>query len=100
MGSAPLQHLRTAVHRLVSSIETYLFSTIEDFWGEFQTVFEPCYSVLELLEANNTFLSRLKEVSTENRALSNAMLSLLKLVEQLQSLWLKMEEGQIESLGR
>lgn len=25
-GSAPLQHLRTAVHRLVCSLQTYLFS--------------------------------------------------------------------------
>lgn len=95
VGSAPLEHLRTAVHRLVVSIETYLFSIIEDFWSELLAVFESCNSVLELLEANNHFLNRLKEVTTESQPLSNAMLSLLKLVEQFQSLWIKMEEGNI-----
>jgi hypothetical protein len=62
-------------------------------------VFSSCSSVLELLEANNNFLGRLKQISTESKPLSNAMLSLLKLVDQFQGLWNKIEEGRIETLG-
>lgn len=62
-------------------------------------MFSSCSSVLELLEANNIFLGRLKQISTESKPLSNAILSLLKLVDQFQGLWNKIEEGRIESLG-
>lgn len=62
-------------------------------------MFSSCSSVLELLEANNNFLGRLKQISTESKPLSNAMLSLLKLVDQFQGLWNKIEEGRIETLG-
>ncbi len=62
-------------------------------------MFSSCSSVLELLEANNNFLGRLKQISTESKPLSNAMLSLLKLVDQFQGLWNKIEERRIETLG-
>ncbi len=62
-------------------------------------MFSSCSSVLELLEANNNFLGRLKQISTESKPLSNAMLSLLKLVDQFQGLWNRIEERRIETLG-
>lgn len=46
-------------------------------------VFESCKSVLELLEANNELVGKLKKVTTEDKSLSNSLMWLIKIVEQL-----------------
>lgn len=52
-----------------------------------------------MLEANNSFLAKLKEKTVENKPLINSMLSILKIAERVENIRLRLEEGNSEGFS-
>lgn len=90
-SSKELLKTRLAIQRFLSCLSTYLFSQVEEHWNSLLETFENCDSILAFLEANEVFLSELKKETVESRPLCNSMLSLVRIVEKLESMGRRME---------
>ena len=80
-GMGGVLKARNAVHHFVKALQAYVFSLIEDFWGELTATIQQTGNVFQIIEANENILLKLKELTIENTALCNCMKSLVKVVE-------------------